>query len=119
MTTVAQAAAGAAALITANGWVQWMVQSADGATCLGGALNLASTGRAVFPGTEPAWAAPLLAVLHEQYPDIMPALETRISSTHPHPHYAASITAWNDCPDRTREEVTAILEKLAARQSAG
>jgi hypothetical protein len=113
--TIAQAAREAADLIRKNGWIQnhGILLDANGkmaGMCMGAALNAASTvtgGYCWSADDVPAWAAPTAAVLREQYPDFEWPRTFR-----PDCH----VVTWNDDPDRTKDEVLAILEKLAAQE---
>jgi hypothetical protein len=109
--TIAQAAREAADLIRRTGWVQngvahWKGDELVG-MCIGGALNAALYTEPVFGEEEGAWTQPVLHVLREQYPDYPWVNAARADSL---------VVNWNDDPDRTKDEVLAILEKLAAQE---
>jgi hypothetical protein len=110
---IAQVAREAADLIRRTAWIQGGTARWDGdillGVCIGGALNaaLSSEGKPAWACDHPAWERPLLTLLREQYPDFPWMHQYR-------PSWDAA--EWNDAEERTKDEVLAILEKLAAQE---
>jgi hypothetical protein len=110
--TIAQAAREAAVLLEEHGWGQGFTYSSQG-YCIGGAMNRA-TGTTCWNSW---WMEPLAQVIREQYPDFLARLETQSPAgwLAGHPE-GRLIAGWNDAEDRTKDEVLAVLEKLATKE---
>jgi hypothetical protein len=99
--TPEQAAQEAITEINARGWCQYTTTDREGRVCIGGALNLAMTGKTALMSHVP-WAATLAKIIDEQYP------ETQLYETP-----TDLVVNWNDDEDRTKDQIIAALEKLA------
>lgn len=98
----------AKAILEDKGWVQATGEGPNGERCLTAALEAARAVKSksgLLPLSHPKMFGAVLGILEEARPKV--TRKARPFS------YSTSLIEWNDRPNRTKEQVLALLEKAA------